>query len=248
MSGTVEKALNLLELLSTYDGPVRLADLARANGMNKSTAFRMLETMSHLGYVTQDEPNGRYMMTTRMWEIGLRALQQNDLRALARPHLQDLMTRTGETAVLTRRDRWDVVLVEKIDCNQDLQAMATLGSRSPVHASSFGKAFLMAEPRDVLTGLTLQQFTPATITSLDALSADIDRACTQGAATGRDEYRVGVSGVAAPVMGPDGLAYGSVGISLPTLRFTDEARAHFVTAVTEVARAISTQMGWRGQA
>src|SRR5690606_11073659 len=114
MSGTVAKAFNLLELLSKYDGPVRMADLARAASMNKSTAYRLLETLSQLGYVTQDEPNGRYLLTTKMWEIGVRAFQRSDLRIAAKPYLEELVAKTGEMAVLSRRDGRDVIVVEKV--------------------------------------------------------------------------------------------------------------------------------------
>ncbi|WP_163047383.1 helix-turn-helix domain-containing protein, partial [Acinetobacter nosocomialis] len=75
-----------LEVLSSHDTPVRLADLSRELGMNKSTTYRMLETMSQLGYVQQDQPNGRYLITTRMWEIGVRAFQRLDIRAWAIPY------------------------------------------------------------------------------------------------------------------------------------------------------------------
>lgn len=245
MSGTVEKALKLLELLSTYDGPVRMAELSRAANMNKSTVFRMLEVMSQMGYVTQDEPNGRYMMTTKMWEIGVRTFQRNDLRAAARPYLQELVDKLGETAILTRRDGGDVIIVEKVDCAQHLQAIAPLGSRSPIHASSFGKAFLMTEPAERIAALgpALEGFTGRTLTTLDALRADLDRARAAGAAVGSDEYRDGVSGVAAPVIGTDGKTYGTVGISLPTFRLTEAALPDFTRTVAEVARRFSRQIG-----
>ena len=248
MSGTVEKALKLLELLSTYDGPIRMAELSRAAKMNKSTAFRMLEVMSQMGYITQDEPNGRYMMTSKMWEIGARVFQRNDLRAAARPFLHELVDKLGETAILTRRDGKDVIIVEKVDCAQNLQAMAPLGSRSPVHASSFGKAFLMTEPaeRVLALGPSLASFTARTITDLAALRAELDRAKAAGAAMGRDEYLDGVSGVAAPVIGADGKTYGTIGITMPTFRLTSEKLPVLIRAVADVARRFSRQIGHGG--
>lgn len=245
MSGTVDKALTLLELLSTYDEPVRLADLARAAGMNKSTAFRMLETMARLGYVTQDEPNGRYMMTTRMWEIGIRAFQRNDLRSLARPYLQRMVDETNETALLSQRSGDDMVILEKVDCSQALQMMAPLGSRSPLHASSFGKAFLMSEPPAAIAALTLTRFTEHTITDHAGLLVDLAAANRAGVATGSQEYRLGVSGVAAPVHGPDGRVHAVIGISLPTIRVTAESRARLIASVANAARDFSEQLGYR---
>lgn len=245
MSGTVGKALTLLELLSTYDGPVRLATLSRAASMNKSTTFRMLEVMSQMGYVTQDEPNGRYMMTTKMWEIGVRAFHSNDLRMSARPYLQELVEELGETAILTRRGDADVIIVEKVDCAQPLQAISPLGSRSPIHASSFGKAFLMAENEADLSGLDLKAFTPHTLTSVKALRANLEEGRALGAMVGKDEFREGVSGVAAPVIGTDGVAYGTIGVSMPTIRLTDEVLPRLIRTVAATARRFSEQIGYR---
>lgn len=244
MGGTVGKALRLLELLSTYDAPVRLAELSRAASMNKSTTFRMLDVMSKLGYVTQDEPNGRYLMTTRMWEIGVRAFQRNDLRAAARPFLQGLVERTGETAILTRRDGPEVVIVEKIDCAQPLQAIAPLGSRSPIHASSFGKAFLMGGESPDLSGLELTRFTDRTVIDPDALLAEIEAGRARGAMVGVDEYREGVSGVAGPVIGADGAVHATIGISMPTLRLVEDALPGLVEAIAETAVKFSQQIGF----
>src|SRR6476661_2475223 len=108
LSGTVEKALRVLELLSTYDTPVRLADLSRELDMNKSTTYRMLERMSQLGYVRQDEPNGRYMLTVRMWEVGVRAFRRFDIRSWARPYLEQIEQETEETAILAILDGQEV--------------------------------------------------------------------------------------------------------------------------------------------
>jgi IclR family KDG regulon transcriptional repressor len=247
MSGTVEKGFRLLELLSTYDGPVRLAELSRAARMNKSTAFRMLEVLSQLGYVTQGEPNGPYMTTTKMWEIGVRAFHRNDLRLAARPFLAELMERSGETAILTRRDRHDVIIVEKVDCAQHLQAIAPLGSRSPVHASSFGKAFLMSEPAACIAGMSarLTRFTDRTITEVSALEADLAKSRSVGVAVGRDEYREGVSGVAAPVIGTDGVTYGTIGVSLPSFRLTPKSLPKLISSVSDAALRFSEQIGFR---
>jgi IclR family KDG regulon transcriptional repressor len=247
MSGTVEKAFKLLELLSQHDSPVRMAELSREARMNKSTVYRMLETMSQMGYVTQDEPNGRYMMTTRMWEIGVRTFQRNDLRLAARPFLQELVERTGETAILTQRHGADVLIIEKVDCAHSLQAVAPIGSRSPVHASSFGKAFLMTEPAGKVESLAggFTRFTDQTITDAPRMIADLNVARSDGAAIGLNEYRDGVAGVAAPVIGADGMTHGTIGISLPSFRLTDDVRAKFIAAVSEAAKRFSQQIGHR---
>jgi IclR family KDG regulon transcriptional repressor len=220
VSGTVEKALKVLELLSVYDTPVRLAELSRELGMNKSTTYRMLESMSKLGYVQQDEPNGRYMITTKMWEIGVRAFQRLDIRAWSRPYLEQIGREVQETAILAIVDNQDVVIVEKYDSVRAVQAFSPLGSRTPIHCSSLGKAFLMVDTEEKLKRLKrpFQSFTDRTITTLPALKAEIAKAIEKGVAVAFDEFDDGISGAAAPVLSVDGTVHAVIGVTIPTIR------------------------------
>lgn len=248
MSATVEKALRILELMSTYSAPVRLAELSRELGMNKSTTYRMLEKMGQLGYVQQDEASSRYMLTTRMWEIGVRAFQRFDIRVWGRPYLQQIESEAHETAVLAIRDGHDVVIVEKCDSSQVLQTFSPLGSRTPLHCSSLGKAFLMTDPEGFTKWLDtpLQAFTANTITRIRDLRKEITRAREEGVATAFDEYAHDVSGVSAPVLGVDEKVLGVIGVTLPTIRAEG---AHLESArrvVREKAAEFSRAMGHIG--
>lgn len=246
MSATVEKALRVLELLSTYSAPVRLAELSRELGMNKSTTYRMLEKMGQLGYIRQDESNGRYMLTTRMWEIGVRAFQRFDIRTWGRPYLQKIEREVHETAVLAIFDRQDVVIVEKCDSSQAVQTFSPLGSRTPLHCSSLGKAFLMTEPEDLGKSLKkpLQSFTEHTITSIRDLRKNIDHARREGVATAFNEFSIGVSGVSAPILGVDVKALAVIGVTLPSIRAEGAHLECAKKVVHEQAAEFSRSMGY----
>ena len=247
LSGTVEKALRVLELLSTYDTPVRLADLSRELDMNKSTTYRMLERMSQLGYVRQDEPNGRYMLTVRMWEVGVRAFRRFDIRSWARPYIKQI-ERRPETAILAILDGQEVVIVDKFDSARAVQTYSPLGSRSPVHCSSLGKAFLMADLEGLLRLLKkpLQSFTSHTITSVRDLRDEIATAQRAGVATAFDEFEDGVSGVSAPIIGVAGTALGVIGITLPSMRAKGEYLDNARSVVRDKAARLSIAMGYAG--
>lgn len=249
MSGTVGKALRLLELLSTYDTPVRLSELSRDAEMNKSTAYRMLETMRQLGYVQQDEPNGRYMITTKMWQIGVRAFQRLDIRNIAKPYLDTLAKETDEPAVLAIIEGNDVVIVDRAASSQAIQTVSQIGSRTPIHCSSLGKAFLMVEPEEKLQQIKrpFQQFTPRTITRIADLRQDVDAAIAAGVATAFDEYDEGVSGVSAPILGSDGKVHCTIGITLPTSRAEGEPFEACKAIVREQADQFSAQLGYEAR-
>ncbi|MEI4487383.1 IclR family transcriptional regulator [Frigidibacter sp. MR17.14] len=246
MSATVEKALKVLELLSTHGQPVRLADLSRELEMNKSTTYRLLEKMGQLGYVRQDE-DSRYMLTTRMWAIGVRAFRNFDIRAWARRHLEELARETGETAVLAVLEGADVVIIDKRDSDHAVQTLSPLGSRSPLHTSSLGKALLLGDFATLWPQMKRPaKFTERTLTSLAKLKAEIDRARETGVTEAYDEYNVGVSGIAAPIHGVDGALLGTIGITLPTARCEDAHLAQIRVAVRTHADRLSKALGGIG--
>lgn len=245
MSTTVDKAFSVLELLATYDSPVRLAELSRALGMNKSTTYRMLETMANLGYVQQDEPNGRYMITLKMWQLGVQAFQRSDIRNWARPNLEWIQRKTGEDAVLAIVEGSDVIIVDKSPSSQAVQAFSPLGSRSPLHCSSLGKAYLMINTDLKMASLKtpLKAFTPETITKITDLRANIALAIKDGVATAFDEFQEGVSGIAAPAIGVDGRVHGLIGITIPTQRATGADFELCKAVVREQAKELSRILG-----
>lgn len=244
--GTVGKALRLLELLSTYDAPVRLSELSRDADMNKSTAYRLLETMRNGGYVQQDEPNGRYMITTKMWQIGIRAFQRQDIRSIAKPYLDTLARETDEPAVLAILEGLDVVIVDRSASSQAVQTVSLIGSRTPIHCSSLGKAFMMGRQDEGLSylKLPLRQFTPRTITRIADLRENVKQAVAAGIATGFDEYDEGVSGVSAPVMAGDNKVHCAIGITLPSARAEGPAFELCKKTVREQASLLSAQLGY----
>lgn len=244
MSTTVEKALKVLELLSTYGEPVKLVDLSRALNMNKSTTYRLLEKMSQLGYVRQESDSSRYMLTTRMWAIGVRAFRNFDLRAWTRRHLEELEREVEETAVLAVLEGVDVVIIDKRESAQAVQTMSVLGSRTPIHCSSLGKALLMGDMENLLPKLPrLRKFTDKTITTLPALRKEIEAAREAGVAEAYDEYAIGVSGVSAPIHGVDGALLGVIGISLPTSRAKPPHLDKIRKAVRDHADRLSKALG-----
>lgn len=244
MSTTVEKALKVLELLSTYGHPVRLTELSVALKMNKSTTYRLLEKMHQLGYVRRHSDDSRYMLTTRMWAIGVRAFRNFDLRAWTRSHLEDLAREVQETAVLAVLEGLDVVIIDKCESAQAVQTMSPLGSRSPMHCSSLGKALLMGNLDVLFPQLKrLQKFTDKTITTLPALRAEIETARAAGVTEAYDEYEEGVSGLAAPIFGVDGALLGVIGVTLPTSRVEPSNIEAIRKAVLDHSQRLSKTLG-----
>ena len=103
MEQTVQKALNLLEALVHSGQPRRLTELSRQLGLTKPNVYRLLSTLSVLGYVKKDPLTSLYSPTLKLWEMGSLLVRDVDLVSVANPRLRLLCEETGESIQLAPR-------------------------------------------------------------------------------------------------------------------------------------------------
>jgi DNA-binding IclR family transcriptional regulator len=184
----------------------------------------------------------------RALELAVRSRGGRDLVEIARPALDALMRRTGESAFLTALadDAAAVVFIDVIESDELIRYTVNVGQRSPLHATANGKAllaFLPAEQREtILRGLTLKRYTDRTLTSLSALRASLDEIRAAGVCVSVDEIVRGATGVAAPVYGRDGRIAGGCAVGGPTDRMKPKLR-QLAADVKATARSISASLG-----
>ena len=97
MEQTVQKALNLLEALVRSGQPRRLTELSRELGLTKPNVYRLLSTLSILGYVKKDPATTLYSPTLKLWELGSMMVRDVDLVSVAGPRLRRLCAETHES-------------------------------------------------------------------------------------------------------------------------------------------------------
>ena len=106
-----------------------------------------------------------------------------------------------------------------------------IGSRVPLHCTAIGKLFLAYLPerqrKALVTTLDLQRFTPNTITTAEALEAELDKIRGRGFSVDDEEYTAGVVCIAAPIFNAKDEVQAGVAIQSPAARMTaDEAQRH----------------------
>ena len=126
-----------------------------------------------------------------------------DLRALAKPHLDELAQATQETVLLAVLSGNEMVFVEKIDSGQPIRYIAQVGTRRPLHCTASGKlhlAFLPAARVDAyIAEVGLTRYTPNTITDRRRIAAELARIRARGYAVADGEFLPDLLGVAVPV-------------------------------------------------
>jgi IclR family transcriptional regulator, KDG regulon repressor len=246
MEQTVQKAMNLLEALVRSGQPRRLTELSRQLGLTKPNVYRLLSTLSALGYVQKDPVTSLYSPTMKMWEMGSLLVRDTDLVAVANPRLRKLCEETRESVQLTVFDAGFAVYVDKVDSEQPLKAMTAIGSRVPASVTSTGKAMLAWMPPEALdlAFAHVKRFTPLTLMRRRDIEADLEETRARGYAINRGEFRLGVCGIAVPLRDRTAGVVGAIGVWGAEKNILGTAREQLAQLAMAAARDVSRALGY----
>jgi DNA-binding IclR family transcriptional regulator len=242
----VDKAFAILELLSRREHGTRMVDVVDELTIPKSSAFVLLTCLQDLGYINRDAA-GRYRLTSRMFELGMRAVRNMDLTDIAEPHLEKLRDTVGMTVHLAGRDDESVVYQCKIDGPGFVRFDTYVGKRAPLHLTAVGKALAAHLPDSVLDQiarkLDFSRGTDKSIRSDKALRTALKRVRDRGFALDDEEEEQGVRCVAAPIFDHLGDVVASVGVVSLAHDLRGPALDSVAARVISTADAISAHLG-----
>lgn len=238
---SVERSFRLLEALAGYPRGATIKELAEALSLPKSTIHRLLGALIQAGYALQNEESGRYRASIRMFEVGSRVVGGLNLLSTARPYIERLAARVGETVHLVVRDEVDAVYVHKAEAGS-MTLSSRVGLRIPLYCAGVGKAILatlpVTEVEHIWAGSDIQPRTSKTILELSELKEQLERVRRQGWAFDDEENEVGIQCVAFSLPGPSGRADAAFSISALAARLNQERLDELVSEGKSVQQAI----------
>ena len=217
---SIERAFSVLGALS--DGPIGVTEVAERARLPKSTAARLLASLSREGVVEQVPGDSRYRLGGRLATLAAGVLPTRSLARLARPELVRLATEVGEAAGLSVPDGELVHYVDQVDTPNPVSVRDWTGSRLPMHAVSSGQVLLAFRPSAVIERYLespRDRFTDRTLVGADALRERLREVRRDGFAWTREEFDHGINSVAAPIADGSGEVVAAVHIHGPSYRF-----------------------------
>jgi DNA-binding IclR family transcriptional regulator len=242
----IDRAIDTIEILTRHQLGLTLAELSRRLSVPKASLFEVLKGLEGRIYVSRNGA-GRYELGSSAVAFARAALAANSLGQVARPILQALARKTGETALLALLDEEAMasVYVDKVESESPIRYTVPLGLRRELHGASVGKALLafMAPPlrEKYLSSKRLERFTAATIVNAREIRREIEVVRKNGVALTVDERTEGASGIAAPVFGAGGVLVAGLSLAGPSPRMT-AGRDRFVPLVRDAAAQISAAL------
>jgi DNA-binding IclR family transcriptional regulator len=242
---SVDRAISVLEILARR-GDVGVSEVAAEIGVHKSTASRLLSALEDRDLVEQVGDRGRYQLGFGILRLAQAIPTRLDLVRQARPVLDELVGRIGETVNLAVLRSHYVVNVDQAMSPAAIASQNWVGELTPLHATSSGKVLLSgidaAVRRQLLDAAGLTRYTKHTITSRKVLEAQLLAAIDDGFATTYEEYEDGLNAIAAPVRDHSGNVVGAVSVSGPAYRFDADRIKEIVDELRHGAARISERM------
>ncbi|MFF2108406.1 IclR family transcriptional regulator [Rhodococcus koreensis] len=224
---SVTKAVRLLrELVSRPRTGATVSTLAKAVGISRPTAFRLLHSLERTGLV--DRIDNNYILGSEMSRLGRHADPYAGLAARARPLLQELADTFDETVTLSvpnAKDELDLIAEaagSHVVGTTSRMSPHMIGKQYPLHASSSGKVLLAEWPiKKVLGRLPekLEAYTAHTVTDRAALLAELDRIRENGFALIDNELEEELISLSRPVRDSSGNLVAIVSLNGPRYRF-----------------------------
>jgi sugar lactone lactonase YvrE/DNA-binding IclR family transcriptional regulator len=239
----LEKAMQLLNIVSARRTPMTFTELLRACDLPKATLHRIIATLVREGLLRHNAYDKTFQLGLRLLELAHDVWSEFDLRVAAHEELARLRDALNETVELSLLDGTCVVILASEPAGELQGARSAVGQRLPVHASAAGKAIAASlDPsgqRRLIQALDLERFTPRTIVTATELHAELDLVRARGYAIEQGERAVDRASVAAPIFDYEGRPIGAVAISTDASRL-DAARAHTLSsALMGASRNIS---------
>lgn len=229
----LEKGIAVIEYLSSRSEGETLQAIKVALDISQTTAYRILNTLVRLDYLSFDEDTKRYKLTRKLLTLGFRSLNEHNLLETVLPHLRDLRDRVKETACFGVLGDEKGIFIEQARGDHAFCFVLSPGKPFELHCSAPGKAIMAYLPVTVrnryLSYMTFPRYNSRTITSREVYLEELS----------------GVICVGAPVLNYTGYPCGSIWISGPKDRLTEEQLRSTVQIVKEIAGQISAELGYR---
>ena len=194
------RALAILDAFDASAPRLSLSEIAERSGTPLTTTHRLLGELTGWGALNR-RSDGRYEIGRKLWDLGLLAPVQLELRQVAAPFLQDLHTTIRDTVHLAVREGSSALYVERVSGRESVPVVSQVGSRLPLHATGVGKVLLASAPLDVVDQVlrSLTRQTRHTVVDPGRMRRELAEVRRRRYARTSEEMSPGAASLAVPV-------------------------------------------------
>lgn len=210
------RGLDILAAFGVDHRGMSLSEVAAAAGLTRPTARRLLLTLEELGFVRSS--GGTFGLTPKVMNLGMAYVSSLGLWDIARPHMEALVARTGESSSMAQLDGSDIVYVARVSVPKLIALRVEIGTHFPAAQTSQGKVLLAALPPDRVAAALAQPsrsgLPPYIGRSADQLRDELAEVRARGWALADEELAPGVRSVAVPIRDGTGTVRAAMNVTV----------------------------------
>lgn len=240
----LEKGLDILELLSAAREALTLQQIGDGVGRTKGEIFRMVSVLEGRGYIERTESEDRFVVTDRLFRLGLNRPVNRSLVELALPFMNAFTDAQGYACHLAVASGPQMVVIARVESSNHIGFTVRIGYRQPLELTGSGNcllAFMSARRRHRLFE-DMRRENPWI--DLDALEATLTGWRAEGRVMRPSSITEAVIDLSAPIL--DAREGGAVAaLTCPYLRVLtnprepDEVMAELATAARHISDALA---------
>jgi DNA-binding IclR family transcriptional regulator len=198
----IDKCFSVLALMAEARRPFGFNEIVKNLGLNKSTVFNILHTLSDLD-VLEKGPDGLFRLGPRLFVLGNAAAGGSELIQTVHPYLETINREFKLSTFFGILSGQEVIILDKADRARRINLSSEIGMKIPIFAGVAGKALLSQLPETdmdrILSENRPKRYTPRTITEKAVYKKEILNVKKTGIAYDREEYIEGLVAVAVPL-------------------------------------------------
>lgn len=240
------RGLSVILAFGPHHPKMTLSDVAKSTGLTRAGARRILLTLEHLGYVSQD---GRlFSLTPKILDLGYSYLSANPLWELATPYMEEVVHHTGETCTISALEGTDIVYIMRVATHRIMSVNLSIGSRLPAWVTAMGRVLLGSVVDsaldDILARSNIVRYTPRTITDIDSLKGIINLAKQRGYCLVSEELEDGLQSIAVPITDRSGKVIAAMNVGGQASRtngayLIEKALPHLQEAAYKIGQSLA---------
>ena len=211
----LEKGLDILELLATTSSAMTLTAIVNQLGRSHGELFRMVQVLEFRGYIEQDSSADGYLLTDKLFSLGMQRPKTHSLVEVALPVMRKLSQDLGQSCHLALHTLGDMVVVARMESSEQLGFSVRVGYRRPLVKAASGAVLYAFQPEDVRRRWEKLLNPPLSAKELEAWRANADGIRQRKVALTPSQFVAGVTDISAPVLRG---GYAAAALTVPFLK------------------------------
>jgi len=244
---SLAKGLQVIQQFAYEKETWGVREIAKRLGLSKSTAFRLLQALCDQEFLAINQETKKYEIGSDLWRLGVALRGKETLHATAMSAIRKYADAVNEMMGFFRYGHGGVIYEGIAECDHALRFGLRLGIPYGIDKGPAGKILLAFLPLEE-TSKIYKKLEEDPSTDIETLKKHVKQVRDNGYCSTKGERTAGITGFAAPIMGPRNVLLGGVGLYVPDARYKPKERQKYIHTVKACAGEISSIVNPRGSA